>query len=207
MDACIRTTDNELIKSLRNNAGSALSDPDNPSMAAIKEASPERVFKSKLGRIEVSQTIGSTAKNIPTPSGPHTHVLPRLLKHNRTHAANVYIPEGYSPCFGLFPPSPVITNEDEPKPFDVKTFNSFQDILGLYGDQAIEEAKARAQKAVRMGENPPLPDNLDRRTRTAVRIGLRQLYRTDGESKILSEWTSAMENTNGDPDESQMGNH
>ena len=198
MDACIRTSNDELIKFLRNHVGYPLYDYDNPSFAAIKEASPERVFKSKLGRIEVFQTIGSTKKKIPTPHGPHTHVLPRLLKQMRTHEANVYVPEGYRPSFGLFPPNPVINDEGKPKPFDRDALVTFQKILTDYDQGETVDAKSQVQVAVRMGKKPQAPDTFDRITWTAVRVGLRQLYWMDGESETLSAWMDAFENNSTD---------
>ena len=207
IDACIRTADEELLKTLRKNIGKSLFDATNTSFFAIKEASPERVFKSKLGKIEVRQTIGSTSRNIPTPPGPHTHVLPKLLKHKRTHANNIFIPPECSPSLGLFPPNPILNEEGGPKPFDTEYFNQFQEILNLYGNEKILEAKSNTKKAVLSGKYPPSARNLDRKIRAAKRISLRQLLWTNGESKALSKWRSEFENTKDDLDNGDFDIH
>ena len=67
VDVCVRTGDQDLIRLLRENAGTSVLAPDNPAMGVIKERSPHRVFLSRLGRVEVYQRIGSSAKGIPTP--------------------------------------------------------------------------------------------------------------------------------------------
>lgn len=103
VDVCVRTDDETLAAKLRANSGRNIFDPDNPAMAAIKAASPNRVFTSRLGRIEVYQPIGSSAKGVPTPEGPHTHVLPKLLKLKRTHARNAPVPDGMVPALNLYP--------------------------------------------------------------------------------------------------------
>ena len=43
-------------------------------------------------RVEVFQPI--PPPNGRSPEGPHTHVLPKLLRHGRTHAATEHIPHG-----------------------------------------------------------------------------------------------------------------
>jgi hypothetical protein len=57
-------------------------EPGNPAMGMILAANPHRVFISRLGRIEVYQPIPPPSGK--SPEGPHTHVLPRLLKSGRT---------------------------------------------------------------------------------------------------------------------------
>ena len=67
VDVCVRSADQDLISLLREAAGTTVLAPGNPAMATIKEQSPHRVFRSRLGRVEVYQRIGSSAKGIPTP--------------------------------------------------------------------------------------------------------------------------------------------
>lgn len=207
IDACIRTADKELLNILRKNLGKPLFDAKNTSFSAIKEASPERVFKTKLGKIEVTQGIGSTSKNIPTPHGPHTHVLPKLLKHKRTHSKNIFIPPEHSPSLGLFPPNPLLNQEGEPKPFDAPSFYQFQEILNQYGNEEILEAKSNTKKAILSNRKPPPANHLNRLTRAATRISLRQLHWTAENSKTLSDWTSNFENTKDDLDNEQFDVH
>ena len=41
-----------------------------------------------------------------SPEGPHTHVLPKLLQHRRTHSATELVPDGWIPCAHLYPAHP-----------------------------------------------------------------------------------------------------
>lgn len=99
LDAMIRTADPDLIAALRAAAGRPVF--ASGILAAIVKASPNRVFASRLGRIEVFGAI--PAPDGRSPEGPHTHLLPQLLAHRRTHAATVPIPDGFVPCLGLHP--------------------------------------------------------------------------------------------------------
>ncbi|MFS8035940.1 DUF6925 family protein [Xanthobacter sp. AM11] len=100
--ACVRTRDAALIAALRAAEGlDAFAAPG--LMAAMVAAGPHRVFFSALGRIEVFQPIPPPGGR--SPDGPHTHVLPQLLAHRRTHAATVPVPQGWVPCLGIHPPA------------------------------------------------------------------------------------------------------
>lgn len=101
VEACVRTRDEGLIAALRQAEGRQMFDPQGP-IGAILAASPHRVFVSALGRVEVFQPIPRADGR--SPEGPHTHVLPRLLAHGRTHAASIPIPDGLVPCLSLHPP-------------------------------------------------------------------------------------------------------
>jgi hypothetical protein len=103
IDACVRVSDAGVIADLRAHTGRALLEPGNPAMGVILAADPHRVFISRMGRIEVFQPIPSAHGQ--SPDGPHTHVLPDLLRQKRTHAAAEPIPAGFVPCAHLyFPP-------------------------------------------------------------------------------------------------------
>ncbi|MGQ0653522.1 MAG: DUF6925 family protein [Betaproteobacteria bacterium] len=93
---CVRTGDEALIARLRAGAGSPLLDRGNGLFELLAQASPHRVFMSRLGRIEVYQRIAPRGGR--TPEGPHTHLLPRLVKAKRTHSANALLPQGLVPC-------------------------------------------------------------------------------------------------------------
>lgn len=101
VEACVRTTAPELIAALRAAEGRPLLEVDGL-LGAMVRFSPHRVFASALGRIEVFQPIPPPDGT--SPDGPHTHVLPKLLAHGRTHAASVPIPDGLTPCLSLHPP-------------------------------------------------------------------------------------------------------
>ena len=65
-------------------------------MGMILAANPHRVFISRLGRIEVYQPIPPPSGK--SPEGPHTHVLPKLLKSGRTHPATDRFPRAGFPA-------------------------------------------------------------------------------------------------------------
>lgn len=96
VDVMVRTKDPETLTLLRAAAGQALFDPAQTLMAHLPRLSPHRVFVTHCGRIEVFSDI--PAPDGRSPDGPHTHVLPKLLKTGRTHAANIEIPDGLVPC-------------------------------------------------------------------------------------------------------------
>jgi len=206
VDVCVRTGNQDLIRLFRENAGTSMRAPDNPAMGVIKERSPHRVFLSRLGRVEVYQQIGSSAKGIPTPPGPHTHLLPRLLKHRRTHAANVPVLAGCYPSLSMYPANPTSDDMDNFRPFDAADHQAFQELLDLFGDPAVVALKRRTVEEVRQGK-APLDCALDRYQRTAVRVALRQLYWTDGESETLSAWRDAFETVSHDEEGSAWHGH
>lgn len=102
VDVCVRTSDPAVLAKLRSCAGRSVFVPDSGAMGVILTANPHRVFASRLGRIEVFQPI--PPPNGKSPSGPHTHVLPKLLAHGRTHSATEPLPEGWIPCVHVYPP-------------------------------------------------------------------------------------------------------
>jgi hypothetical protein len=59
-----------------------------------RDSDDHRVFLSRVGRAEVYQAI--PLPDAKRPDGPHTHVLPKLLRAGRTHSAN----DPYSPWLG-----------------------------------------------------------------------------------------------------------
>ena len=85
VDAHVRSGDPAVIAALRSCAGKSLFAPGNPAMGVILASNPHRVFASRLGRIEVFQPIPPVDGKSPT--GPHTHVLPKLLAQGRGHRA------------------------------------------------------------------------------------------------------------------------
>lgn len=105
VDVCVRSNDQGVISELRRYVGKSLFASDSRAMAVILASSPHRVFASRLGRIEVYQPIPPADGK--SPEGPHTHVLPRLLAHGRTHAATEPVPSGWVPCAHFYPPHPL----------------------------------------------------------------------------------------------------
>ena len=105
VDFCVRTGDTALLAVLRENLGRGLFDEGATALAALKQAAPHRVVLSRLARVEVYQAIGSRQAGVATPEGPHTHLLPNLLKTGRTHATSAPITEGWLSCLNLHPPT------------------------------------------------------------------------------------------------------
>lgn len=190
LDVCVRTADGALIDLLRAQCGRSLLAADNPAMGAIKDASPHRVFRSAAGRIEVYQHIGSTSRNVPTPEGPHTHVLPGLLKTGRTHGANVPVPEGLVPVLTLHPANPFTDLLGRDKPFDRAAHDAFQAMIERFPPVADYTAeKARIADAVRGGGAPSDYAEADSRVaRLGARIMLRQLGQLEPDLPALADW-------------------
>lgn len=99
-DFYIRTAEPAAINRLRQGAGMSLFDARHSLVRDILAMNPHRVFVSRLGRIEVYQPIASAGEK--TPEGPHTHLLPELLKEGRVHAEDAPIPPGWIPCVNLY---------------------------------------------------------------------------------------------------------
>lgn len=175
-DFCIRTADPELLAALRANVGRSLFDHDNTAMPAILSAHPHRVALTNIGRVEVYQKIGGPDTGGVSPPGPHTHLLPKLLRSGRTHSANTPIPDGLSPLGSLHPGNPVIGPMGEERPFDQALQDDFQNLLRHYGVNGAFELKQRARRAIdggQMATQFDLPD--DRFARASLRLALRQI--------------------------------
>jgi hypothetical protein len=178
-DLCVRIDDQNMLARLRSHCGRSVFDPTNPAMGLLLETNPHRVFISRIGRIEVYQPIPPASGK--SPDGPHTHVLPKLLKSGRTHAATEPIPEGWIPCAHLYP-----GGGDQ---FDAARHDSFQRTIERFGLPECLAIKRRVVDAIGSGEPPSnLAIALDRHGRTEVRIALRQLKAAGTASPVLKEW-------------------
>lgn len=194
VDFCVRTADPDLIETLRASEGRALSEPGNPAMGAILRAHPHRVALSSLARCEVFQKIGGPDTGGVSPAGPHTHVLPELMKAGRTHSANIPVPDGFVPALNLHPASPVADPMGKDRDFDAGLHAAFQALLEAWGPEEALATKARVRAALRAGEAPE-EEGLatSRMARAARRIALRQHARTAGISKTLAAWSAAFD--------------
>lgn len=110
VDVCVRSGDPRVIERLRAACGRSIFDPAETLMRDMPDLSPHRVFISHAGRIEVFQ--GIPPMDGKSPDGPHTHVLPKLLAAERTHAANIPIPAGLVPCLYAHLSEPRDDSED-----------------------------------------------------------------------------------------------
>ena len=189
-DFCVRIADRDLVARLRELCGRAIFEHDNPAMGMILGANPHRVFLSRLGRIEVYQPIPPASGK--SPEGPHTHVLPKLLKSGRTHAATEPVPDGWVPCAHLYPPHPARDGMGEARPFDPASHRNFQAMMAACGDPKTLAIKRRVVDAVRSGELP-LEIAGDRHGRAGIRIALRQLKAEGQVSTTLAAWLATFD--------------
>ncbi|QGY04570.1 hypothetical protein MMSR116_23665 [Methylobacterium mesophilicum SR1.6/6] len=139
VDACVRTSDPEAIACLRSGVGLPLFDPASPIGRQLVALSPHRVFLARVGRIEVYAPIPGPGGT--SPEGPHTHVLPKLLRGGRTHAATTPIPAGWVPCAGIHPAHPYKDMMGQRIAFDVVRHDAFQTLLDRWGDPDLLAAK------------------------------------------------------------------
>jgi hypothetical protein len=190
LDACVRVSDPEVAAKLRACAGRPVFEAGNPAMSMILAASPPRVFVARIGRIEVFQPIPSPHGR--SPDGPHTHVLPKLLQHRRTHAATEQVPDGFVPCAHLYPAHPVKDAVGRALPFDAQRHDRFQALLSRFGDPDVVALKRQVFTAIMEGRDPSaikVPD--DRFARAHVRVAVRQLRAWRGASPALMPWIAA----------------
>lgn len=192
IDFCIRVRDARLLAWLREHEGRPLYGPDNPALGAILEASPHRVFISRMGRAEVFQRIPCHGEK--SPEGPHTHLLPRLLKQRRTHAATEPIPDGYVPCAHVYPWHPADVSLGNEPMVDLDQHRYFQMVLRSFGAPEAIAIKDMVRQSVIRGQNPPVEAFVRSRVqRASVRIALRQLKALSCESTTLSNWIAAFD--------------
>ena len=145
-DFCVRFGDPGAIARLRQHAGRDVFEPGNPAMGILLAANPHRVFISRLGRIEVYQPIPPPSGK--SPEGPHTHVLPRLLKSRRTHPATEPVPDGWIPCAHFYPAHPAKDGMGHSRPFDRARHDGFQRLLGLLGSPDANATKRAVIAAI-----------------------------------------------------------
>ncbi|MBN9254769.1 hypothetical protein [Mesorhizobium sp. 65-26] len=194
-DFCVRTDDPRLLESLCAHAGRSLFEHDNPVMMSILAGHPHRVALTNLGRVEVFQKIGGPDTGGVSPPGPHTHLLPKLLRAGRTHSANTPIPDGLLPLGSMHPGNPVIGAQGEDQPFDLRLFDDFQAMLDNFGDPQLLAAKKTVVAGLAAGDPPEsfvMPAS--RFARAAARLALRQQarladhLRDDRLSRAISAW-------------------
>lgn len=152
IDACLRSRDPETIACLRAGCGLPLFDARNPIGPRLVALSPHRVFLARIGRIEVFEPIPSPGGA--TPEGPHTHVVPQLLRAGRTHAATAPIPVGLVPVAAIHPPHSCRDLMGRPIPFRRSRHDAFQALLERWGDPELVAVKhGRVEQRGRYGRN------------------------------------------------------
>ncbi|MDX1512587.1 MAG: hypothetical protein R3174_02485 [Gammaproteobacteria bacterium] len=188
VDVCVRTGDTELIRLLHARRGRDLLREAREVVDAIIEQSPERVFVSRLGRIEVYTPIPVDE----TVTGPHTHLLPELL--GKADAAGRFFPRGLVSCFDVYPASPTRSGTGAARAFDARRHARFQRALSVWGDPRFVEEKRRFAAWLGDGVLPqsgvPAADDL---ARTARRVALRQFAATAPGGAVLAAWRECLE--------------
>jgi len=207
VDACIRVADPDIVSRLRALTGRSVWEPDNPAMGIIVPAGPPRVFVGRVGRIEVFQPI--PPPNGKSPEGPHTHVLPKLLRHRRTHSAAEPVPDGFVPCAHFYPAHPTKDALGRALRFDARRHDAFQHILRRFGDPAAVGLKQRVISAIERGGRPSdiiVPD--DRFARANVRVAIRQMQMASEPPPALAVWTQGFDHARAEAaDEDEVDLH
>ncbi len=188
--ACVRSSDPRVIEALRQGCGRPLLEHGNPAAPAVVRLSPNRVFISLVARVEVYQAIPPADGQ--SPEGPHTHLLPQLLRSRRTHAANTHLPEGLVPVLQAFPQHPLTDALGNAAPFDAARHAAFQRLMDSHGSTATLAEKRGVEAALRARLPPHALDEADtRESRAARRVALRQAQHTMPSNSALPAWRAA----------------
>lgn len=169
VDACIRTADPAALARLRAGLGRAIVEPGHPVGPPLEGLSADRVFIARFGRIEV-YAPSPTGADAAAP-GPHSHVLPRLLRLGRTHAATAPIPAGLVPCAHLHPAHPCRDGTGRPAAFDAGRHAAFGRLLEAWGDPGLTALR----RAVLDGHDLDPQEAAGRAARSAIRAARVQL--------------------------------
>lgn len=152
--------------------------------ARMPELSPHRVVLARFARAEVYSPIPVPEGTSPT--GPHTHLLPKLLASGRTHPATEPIPEGWVPCAHLFPAHPLYDVNGASRAFVAQAHRGFQQLLRRYGDQSAVGHKDALVAAIRAGATT---DTVESKPDDQVtRLVVRQLCWAEPELPTLDMW-------------------
>jgi hypothetical protein len=183
----VRTHDAALIAALDECQGKKLLGVESAGLTALfLQRHPNRVLSSPAGRIEVYAPIPPADGK--SPSGPHTHLLPKLIASGRTHSANAPIPEGLQPVLMMHPRSPWRDVNGQRTPFHAEHDEHFEAMLVAYGMEEDWLVRREVEKAVNGGLAPgAFSPPRTRRGRAQMRITLRRLAHRLG-NEALSQW-------------------
>ncbi len=198
---CVRTRDEQLGGALRSlEGGSLFGHAGARVMDLILKTNPHRVVISPLARIEVYAPIPGPKER--SPSGPHTHVLPKLLAAGRTHGANAPIPAGLQPVLMLHPRSPWRDAAGRPTAFNRGLDEDFERLFASFGLSEDKEVRAATEAAVLSGTDPETHAwPRTRRGRAQARITLRRLAQRLGPSAV-SRWRTLYDRAHAEDDDS-----
>ncbi len=141
-EICVRSADPETLAALRAARGKAFLSHDHDLFRLMPRLGPHRVFRSRLGRVEVFQPI--PPPDGVSPEGPHTHVLPGLLAHDRDHAATVPVPDDAVVGLSLFPAHPLERPAGQAPAFDPARHAAFQALMRRHGHPGLLAGKRAA---------------------------------------------------------------
>ncbi len=200
IDACVRVGETDVVAALRGRAGKSVFAPDSDAMRIILAANPHRVFVSRIGRAEVFQPIPPPGGR--SPDGPHTHVLPKLLRAWPHPCGDRAAARRLDPCAHLYPAHPLRDQLGRKRAFQPDHHAAFEALLGRYGLPELTALKRSVIEAVTDGRGPEMvkfpPDRIARAT---VRVVLRQLAAVEPRSPVLSAWLAAYDRR--DPNETE----
>ncbi|QUS42407.1 hypothetical protein RPMA_13795 [Tardiphaga alba] len=192
VDVCVRITGADTVAALRRAVGTAVFVPDSAALPILMAANPHRVFLTRLGRLEVFQSIPPPTGR--SPDGPHTHILPKLLAAGRTHAATEPLPGGWVPCAHFYPAHPQRDQLGRPHAFEPTSHDAFQALLTQFG---VPDLVALKHKVLgKIAANAPASSEADlggRHGRATLRIALRQLLAAGETAPALQEWLDAFD--------------
>lgn len=192
VDVCLRSAEPATLAALREGLGRPVLAPGHPLPPRLPALSPPRVFLGPLGRLEVYQPIPEPGGR--SPEGPHSHVLPALLRHGRTHAATLPLPEGWIPCASFFPANPLRDALGRPRPFDREAHARFQALLRRFGDPVLLAVKDALAAALEAGQAPEdFPPPATRAERAVLRVALRQHACLEPRPERLAPWRAAFD--------------
>ncbi|WP_051341680.1 DUF6925 family protein [Pseudonocardia spinosispora] len=189
LEACVRTDDPGLLRLLRAAEGRAFADC--PELAgALVAAGPHRVFRTARTRAEVYTPIPPPTGT--SPAGPHTHLLPRLLAHGRTHAATDPIAPGTVAVLSVNPAHPTHDALGRPVPFDEQVAAAFERVLERWGDPDAHRAGVHVVESVRAGRPAQAPPaEMSSAGGQAWEVALRRLAAGGETGGTWQAWRSA----------------
>jgi hypothetical protein len=187
-EICVRCTDADSVAVLRSAVGRRLLEAD-ALIHRLVAISPDRVFRSRLARIDVCQPIA--APDAHSPEGPHTHFLPHLLAGGDVYDGSA--PPGWIAQCCAYPPSPIRDEMGRPKRFDRAQHETFQQILERFGDSLHWAVKRETTLAVKRGIDPGAMAPDSEAAKSSIRIALRQMRCAQGETAILKRWMDALD--------------
>lgn len=189
VDFCVRTNDVELKSILRANIGKSITAIGHKALEAIIDCSPNRVMISRGGRIEIYQPIDRHQ----TPVGPHTHLLPDLLRVRRTHSASIPLPRNNVPLLTVHPENPLTDDLGHDRPFSRSAFDQFERLLEIHGESNYVAEKTRLREAIKNSVNPASFEKARSRSgRLAHRVALRQLSQIGLKGELLAPWQARL---------------